>query len=139
MITNRTFTMLKPDSVEKGNIGAIMSKINAAGFKILALKLTKMSVSDAEKFYSVHNDRPFFNDLVGYMTRGPIVAAVLEKDNAVEDFRLLIGATNPADAAEGTIRNEFADSISENAVHGSDSDDNAKIECDFHFSAREVF
>ena len=139
MITNRTFTMLKPDSVEKGNIGAIMSKINAAGFKILALKLTKMSVSGAEKFYSVHKDRPFFNDLVGYMTRGPIVAAVLEKDNAVEDFRLLIGATNPADAAEGTIRNEFADSISENAVHGSDSDDNAKIECDFHFSAREVF
>ena len=139
MITNRTFTMLKPDSVEKGNIGAIMSKINAAGFKILALKLTKMSVSDAEKFYSVHKDRPFFNELVGYMTRGPIVAAVLEKDNAVEDFRLLIGATNPADAAEGTIRNEFADSISENAVHGSDSDDNAKIECDFHFSAREVF
>ena len=139
MITNRTFTMLKPDSVEKGNIGAIMSKINAAGFKILALKLTKMSVSDAEKFYSVHKQRPFFYDLVGYMTRGPIVAAVLEKDNAVEDFRLLIGATNPADAAEGTIRNEFADSISENAVHGSDSDDNAKIECDFHFSAREVF
>ncbi len=139
MITNRTFTMLKPDSVEKGNIGAIMSKINAAGFKILALKLTKMSVSDAENFYSVHKERPFFNDLVGYMTRGPIVAAVLEKDNAVEDFRLLIGSTNPADAAEGTIRNEFAYSISENAVHGSDSDDNAKIECDFHFSAREVF
>ena len=108
MITNRTFTMLKPDSVEKGNIGAIMSKINAAGFKILALKLTKMSVSDAENFYSVHKERPFFNDLVGYMTRGPIVAAVLEKDNAVEDFRLLIGATNPVDAAEGTIRNEFA-------------------------------
>jgi len=131
--------MLKPDSVEKGNIGAIMSKINAAGFKILALKLTKMSVSDAENFYSVHKERPFFNDLVGYMTRGPIVAAVLEKDNAVEDFRLLIGSTNPADAAEGTIRNEFADSISENVVHGSDSDDNAKIECDFHFSAREVF
>ncbi len=131
--------MLKPDSVEKGNIGAIMSKINAAGFKILALKLTKMSVSDAENFYSVHKERPFFNDLVGYMTRGPIVAAVLEKDNAVEDFRLLIGSTNPADAAEGTIRNEFAYSISENAVHGSDSDDNAKIECDFHFSAREVF
>ena len=96
--------MLKPDSVEKGNIGAIMSKINAAGFRILALKLTKMSVSDAEKFYSVHKERPFFNDLVGYMTRGPIVAAILEKDNAVEDFRTLIGATNPADAAEGTIR-----------------------------------
>jgi nucleoside-diphosphate kinase len=131
--------MLKPDSVEKGNIGAIMNKINLAGFKILAMKLTQMSESEAENFYSVHNDRPFFNDLVGYMTRGPIVAAILEKDNAVEDFRLLIGATNPADAAAGTIRNEFADSISENAVHGSDSDENAKIECDFHFSAREVY
>ena len=131
--------MLKPDSVEKGNIGAIMNKINSAGFKILAMKLTQMSVSDAESFYSVHKDRPFFNDLVGYMTRGPIVAAILEKDNAVEDFRLLIGATNPADAAAGTIRNEFADSISENAVHGSDSDENAKIESDFHFSVREVY
>ena len=139
MITNRTFTMLKPDSVEKGNIGAIMNKINSAGFKILAMKLTQMSVSDAESFYSVHKDRPFFNDLVGYMTRGPIVAAILEKDNAVEDFRLLIGATNPVDAAAGTIRNEFADSISENAVHGSDSDENAKIESDFHFSGREVY
>ena len=131
--------MLKPDSVEKGNIGAIMNKINSAGFKILAMKLTQMSVSDAESFYSVHKDRPFFNDLVGYMTRGPIVAAILEKDNAVEDFRLLIGATNPVDAAAGTIRNEFADSISENAVHGSDSDENAKIESDFHFSGREVY
>lgn len=139
MVTNRTFTMLKPDSVEKGNIGAIMNKINSAGFKILAMKLTQMSVSDAENFYSVHKDRPFFNDLVGYMTRGPIVAAILEKDNAVEDFRLLIGATNPADAAAGTIRNEFADSISENAVHGSDSDENAKIESDFHFLGREVY
>ncbi|MGY8918908.1 MAG: nucleoside-diphosphate kinase [Flavobacteriales bacterium] len=139
MITNRTFTMLKPDSVEKGNIGAIMNKINSAGFKILAMKLTQMSVSDAESFYSVHKDRPFFNDLVDYMTRGPIVAAILEKDNAVEDFRLLIGATNPVDAAAGTIRNEFADSISENAVHGSDSDENAKIESDFHFSGREVY
>ena len=139
MITNRTFTMLKPDSVEKGNIGAIMNKINLAGFKILAMKLTQMSVSDAESFYSVHKDRPFFNDLVGYMTRGPIVSAILEKDNAVEDFRLLIGATNPVDAAAGTIRNEFADSISENAVHGSDSDENAKIESDFHFSGREVY
>ena len=139
MITNRTFTMLKPDSVEKGNIGAIMNKINAAGFKILALKLTKMSVLDAENFYSVHKERPFFNDLVEYMTRGPIVAAILEKDNAVDDFRSLIGATNPTEAAVGTIRNEFADSISENAVHGSDSDENAKIESDFHFSGREVY
>ena len=131
--------MLKPDSVEKGNIGAIMSKINAAGFKILALKLTKMSVLDAENFYSVHKERPFFNDLVEYMTRGPIVAAILEKDNAVEDFRALIGTTNPADAAEGTIRKMFAVSISENAVHGSDSDDNAAIEGAFHFSGRDMF
>jgi len=131
MTTNRTFTMLKPDSVEKGNIGAIMNKINAAGFKILALKLTKMSVLDAENFYSIHKDRPFFNDLVEYMTRGPIVAAILEKDNAVDDFRTLIGATNPTEAAVGTIRNEFADSISENAVHGSDSDENAKMKVIF--------
>ncbi len=138
MITNRTFTMLKPDSVEKGNIGAIMNKINSAGFKILAMKLTQMSVSDAESFYSVHKDRPFFNDLVDYMTRGPIVAAILEKDNAVEDFRTLIGATNPAEAAEGTIRKMFATSIAANAVHGSDSDDNAKIEGEFHFASTEV-
>ena len=138
MITNRTFTMLKPDSVEKGNIGAIMNKINAAGFKTLALKLTKMSVSDAQNFYSVHKQRPFFNDLVEYMTRGPIVAAILEKDNAVEDFRTLIGATNPDEAAEGTIRKMFATSIAANAVHGSDSDDNAKIEGEFHFASTEV-
>ena len=139
MITNRTFTMLKPDSVEKGNIGAIMNKINAAGFKILALKLTKMSVSDAQNFYSVHKQRPFFNDLVEYMTRGPIVAAILEKDNAVEDFRALIGATNPEEAAEGTIRKIYATSIGENAVHGSDSDENAAIEGAFHFAGREIF
>ena len=138
MITNRTFTMLKPDSVEKGNIGAIINKINAAGFKILALKLTKMSVLDAENFYSVHNERPFFNDLVEYMTRGPIVAAILEKDNAVNEFRKLIGSTNPSEAAEGTIRNLFATSMGENAVHGSDSDENAEIEGSFHFSKEEI-
>jgi len=139
MISNRTFTMLKPDSVEKGNIGPILNKISTAGFKIIAMKLTKMSISDAQQFYSVHKERPFFNDLVSYMTRGPIVAAILEKDNAVEDFRLLIGSTNPQEAALGTIRKEFADSISENAVHGSDSNENAKIESDFHFSGREVY
>ncbi|WP_299107124.1 nucleoside-diphosphate kinase [uncultured Winogradskyella sp.] len=139
MATNRTFTMLKPDAVEKGHIGAILEKITASGFRIVAMKLTQMTKADAEEFYAIHNERPFFGELVEYMTRGPIVAAVLEKDNAVEDFRTLIGATNPADAAEGTIRNMFADSISENAAHGSDSDDNAAIESAFHFAGREMF
>ena len=139
MSTNRTFTMLKPDSIEKGNIGAILEKINAAGFRIVAMKMTHMTQRDAEAFYEVHKERPFFGELVTYMTRGPIVAAILEKDNAVDDFRTLIGATNPEDAAEGTIRNLFADSISENAVHGSDSDENAAIEGAFHFSGREQF
>ena len=131
--------MLKPDALEKGNIGAILEKITASGFRIVAMKLTQLTVADAQSFYAIHKNRPFFPDLVTYMTRGPIVAAILEKDNAVEDFRTLIGATNPSEAAEGTIRNMFADSISENAVHGSDSDKNAKIEGSFHFSEREMF
>jgi nucleoside-diphosphate kinase len=139
MVTNRTFTMLKPDSLEKGNTGAILEKINASGFKIVAMKQTQMSKRDAETFYAVHVERPFFGDLVEYMTRGPIVAAILEKENAVEDFRTLIGATNPEDAADGTIRKLFATSISENAVHGSDSNENAEIEGIFHFSGREIF
>ena len=139
MVTNRTFTMLKPDSVEKGYIGAILEKISVSGFRIVAMKLTQMTKADAETFYAIHNERPFFKDLVEYMTRGPIVAAVLEKENAVEDFRTLIGATNPADATEGTIRKLYATSISENAVHGSDSDENAAIESAFHFSGREMF
>ncbi|MBJ2175258.1 nucleoside-diphosphate kinase [Aureibaculum sp. A20] len=139
MTTNRTFTMLKPDSIEKGNIGAILEKINAAGFRIVAMKLTQMTENDAKAFYAVHNERPFFGELVEYMTRGPIVAAILEKSNAVDDFRALIGATNPEDAAEGTIRKLFATSISENAVHGSDSDENAAIEGAFHFAGREMF
>ncbi|MGB2129602.1 MAG: nucleoside-diphosphate kinase [Flavicella sp.] len=139
MKTNRTFTMLKPDSVEKGNIGAILDKINASGFRIVAMKLTHMTKRDAEAFYAVHSERPFFGELVEFMTRGPIVAAILEKENAVEDFRALIGATNPAEAAEGTIRKLFADSVGENAVHGSDSDENAAIESAFHFSGREQF
>ena len=139
MATNRTFTMLKPDSIEKGNIGAILDKINAAGFRIVAMKMTQMTRRDAEAFYAVHSERPFFGELVEYMTRGPIVAAILEKNNAVEDFRTLIGATNPAEAAEGTIRKLFAASIGENAVHGSDSDENATIESAFHFSGREEF
>ena len=139
MATNRTFTMLKPDSVEKGNIGSILEKITASGFRIVAMKLTQLTTADAEEFYAIHNERPFFEDLVTYMTRGPIIAAILEKDNAVEDFRTLIGATNPEDAAEGTIRKLFATSIEENAVHGSDSDENAAIESAFHFSGREEF
>ncbi|MDC0177215.1 nucleoside-diphosphate kinase [Polaribacter sp.] len=139
MAMNRTFTMLKPDAVENGHIGAILEKINAAGFRIVAVKKTQMTKSDAETFYAVHNERPFFGELVEFMTRGPIVAAILEKENAVEDFRALIGATNPADAAEGTIRKLYATSMGENAVHGSDSDENALIEGNFHFSGREQF
>ncbi|MDN3665976.1 nucleoside-diphosphate kinase [Algibacter miyuki] len=139
MSTNRTFTMLKPDAVENGHIGAILEKISASGFRIVAMKLTQMTKADAESFYAVHNERPFFGELVEFMTRGPIVAAILEKENAVDDFRTLIGATNPADAAEGTIRKMFATSMGENAVHGSDSDENAAIEGAFHFSGREMF
>ncbi len=131
--------MLKPDAVEKGHIGAILSKINAAGFRIVAMKMTHMTRRDAEQFYAVHSERPFFGELVEFMTRGPIVAAILEKNNAVEDFRTLIGSTNPDNAAEGTIRKLFATSMGENAVHGSDSDENAAIESAFHFSGREMF
>ena len=139
MATNRTFTMLKPDSVEKGNIGAILEKINSAGFRIVAMKLTQMSNQDARRFYSIHKDRPFFDDLVSYMTSGPIVDAIIEKENADEQFRKLICSTDPTEAAEGTIRNLFASSISENAIHGSDSDENALIESRFHFSEEEMF
>ncbi len=139
MTTNRTFTMLKPDAIQNGNIGAILEKINAAGFRIVAMKMTHLTKADAEAFYSVHAERPFFADLVEYMTSGPIVPAILEKDNAVEDFRTLIGATNPSEAAEGTIRKMYAESIASNAVHGSDSNENAAIESAFHFSAREKF
>lgn len=136
---NRTFTMIKPDAVENGHTGAILEKINNAGFRIVGLKKTQLKLSDAEAFYAVHKARPFFGELVAFMTRGPIVAAVLEKDNAVNDFRTLIGATNPAEAAEGTIRQLYATSMAENAVHGSDSDENAAIEAAFHFSGRELF
>jgi nucleoside-diphosphate kinase len=139
MATNRTFTMIKPDAVENGHTGAILEKINAAGFRIVAMKKTQMTKSDAETFYAIHSERPFFGELVEFMTRGPIVAAILEKENAVEDFRTLIGATNPAEAAEGTIRKLYATSVGENAVHGSDSDENAAIEGNFHFSGREMF
>lgn len=139
MATNRTFTMIKPDAVEAGNIGGILNMIAEGGFKIVSLKLTQLTVADAKAFYAVHAARPFYGELVEFMSRGPIVAAILEKDNAVEDFRNLIGATNPADAAEGTIRKKYAKSIGENAVHGSDSDENAAIEGAFHFAGREQF
>jgi len=139
MATNRTFTMIKPDAVEAGHIGGILNMITEGGFKIVSLKLTQLTVADAKKFYEVHAARPFYGELVEFMSRGPIVAAILEKENAIEDFRNLIGATNPADAAEGTIRKKYAKSIGENAVHGSDSDENAAIESAFYFAGREQF
>jgi len=139
MATNRTFTMLKPDAVENGHIGGILNMINEGGFKIVAMKLTQLTIADAKEFYAVHAERPFYGELVEFMTRGPIVAAILEKDNAVDDFRTLIGATNPANAEEGTIREKYATSMGENAVHGSDSNENAAIEAAFHFSGREMF
>ncbi len=131
--------MIKPDAVANGHIGGILDKITSAGFKIVAMKYTQLSRRDAQEFYAVHRERPFFGELVQFMTRGPIVSAILEKDNAVEDFRALIGATNPAEAAEGTIRKMYATDIAENAVHGSDSDENATIEGAFHFSGREIY
>ena len=138
-MSNRTFTMIKPDAVQNGHIGAILEKINGAGFRIVAMKLTQLSRNDAGQFYAVHAERPFYGELVEYMTSGPIVAAILEKNNAVADFRTLIGATNPAEAAEGTIRKLYAQSIAANAIHGSDSDENAAIEGAFFFPAREQY
>jgi nucleoside-diphosphate kinase len=138
MATNRTFTMLKPDALENGHTGKIIDMIIQAGFQIKAMKLTQLTTEQAQKFYEVHAERPFYGELVEYMTSGPIVAAILEKDNAVADFRTLIGATDPADAAEGTIRKYYAESKGRNAVHGSDSDENAAIEGEFHFSASEI-
>jgi len=138
-MSNLTFTMIKPEAVEAGNTGAILNKIESSGFRIVAMKKVSLSKDRAGEFYEVHKERPFYSELVDYMSSGPIIAAILEKDNAVADFRTLIGATNPADAAEGTIRAEFAESLAKNAVHGSDSDENANIEADFHFSAEERF
>ena len=131
--------MIKPDAVEAGHIGAILEKISGAGFRIVSMEMTQLSRKDAEQFYDIHRERPFFGELVDYMSSGPIVAAILEKDNAVADFRTLIGATNPDDAAEGTIRKLYATSIAANAIHGSDSDDNAQIEGAFFFSKRAQF
>ncbi len=139
MATNRTFTMIKPDATAKNYIGGILKMINDGGFRIVAMKYTQLSKEAAGKFYEVHSARPFYGELVEYMSSGPIVAAILEKENAVAEFRTLIGATNPKDAAEGTIRKIYAESIAANAVHGSDSDENAQIEGSFFFSKLEQF
>ena len=139
MATNRTFTMIKPDAVESNSIGGILEMINTAGFRIIAMKYTSLSTELAGEFYAVHNARPFYGELVNFMSSGPIVAAILEKENAIEDFRKLIGNTDPAKADAGTIRNKYAKSIDANAVHGSDSDENAAIEGNFFFSAFERF
>jgi nucleoside-diphosphate kinase len=132
-----TLTMFKPDAVEGGNMGNILQMILEAGFEVKAMKLTQLTRERAEKFYEVHAERPFYGELVDYMTSGPIVAAILSKENAVPDFRALIGATDPAEAEEGTIRKKYAESKGRNAVHGSDSDENAMLESDFHFSETE--
>ena len=138
-MSNTTLMMIKPDAVENGHIGDILQKVLSSGFQIEALKLTQLSLNDAERFYEIHKGRAFFNDLVSFMSRGPIVVAVLKKKDAVNSFRNLIGSTDPSEAAEGTIRKLYATSIGENAVHGSDSDDNAEIESSFHFAGRECF
>ena len=138
-MSNITFTMIKPEAVKAGNTGAILNKIESSGFRIVAMKKVLLSKERAGEFYSVHKERPFYSELVDYMSSGPIIAAILEKDNAVADFRELIGATDPSEAKPGTIRHEYAESKGKNAVHGSDSDDNAQIEADFHFNLEERF
>ena len=138
-MSNITFTMIKPEAVKAGNTGAILNKIESSGFRIVAMKKVLLSKERAGEFYSVHKERPFYSELVDYMSSGPIIAAILEKDNAVADFRELIGATDPSEAKPGTIRHEYAESKGKNAVHGSDSDDNAQIEANFHFSQEERF
>ena len=136
---NITFTMIKPEAVAANNSGGILKMIEQGGFRIVAMKKVLLSKERAGAFYAVHKARPFYGELVDYMSGGPIIAAILEKNNAVADFRTLIGATNPLEAAEGTIRKKYATSLAENAVHGSDSDENAKIEADFHFSTEERY
>ena len=135
---NITFTMIKPEAVAANNIGGILNMIEEGGFRIVAMKKVQLSAERAGDFYAVHNERPFYGELVDYMSGGPIIAAILEKDNAVNEFRKLIGSTNPAEAAEGTIRSLYATSMGENAVHGSDSDENAEIEGSFHFSIEDI-
>ncbi len=138
MKNNRTFTMIKPDAIQNGYAGLILAEIEKAGFKIVAMKMRQLSTEAAKEFYQIHKERPFFNDLINYRTSGPIVAAILEKENAVLDFRALIGNTNPEEAEEGTIRKMYAKSIDANAIHGSDSDENAAIEAAFHFDNDEI-
>ena len=138
-MSNITFTMIKPEAVEAGKTGAILNKIESSGFRIVAMKKVLLTKERAGEFYSVHKERPFYSELVDYMSSGPIIAAILEKDNAVADFRELIGATDPSEAKPGTIRHEYAESKGKNAVHGSDSDDNAQIEADFHFNLEERY
>lgn len=139
MPTNRTFTMLKPDSVSKNNVGAITHIIEKAGFRIVAMKKTIFTDVTAGKFYAIHTGKPFFNELINFMTSGPIIAMILEKENAIDDFRKLIGSTNPEKADEGTIRKLYAESMGKNAVHGSDSDENAAIEGSFFFASTEMY
>ena len=138
-MSNITFTMQKPEAGEAGNSGSILQRIEGAGFRIVAIKKGLLSKDRAGDFYAIHKERPFYTELVNYMSGGPIIAAILEKQNAVADFRKLIGATDPNEAEEGTIRADFAESKAKNAVHGSDSDENAQIEADFHFSLEERF
>ena len=138
-MSNITFTMIKPEAVDAGNTGAILNKIESSGFRIVAMKKVLLTKQRAGEFYSVHKERPFYSELVDYMSSGPIIAAILEKDNAVAEFRELIGTTDPSEAKPGTIRHEYAESKGKNAVHGSDSDDNAQIEADFHFNLEERF
>ena len=138
-MSRQTFTMIKPDAMKKGHAGAIIDRFIREGFRIVAMKMTKLSADKAGEFYAIHKERGFYGELVEFMSSGPIIAAILEKENAVSAFRDLIGATNPAQAAEGSIRKLYATSVGENAVHGSDSNENAKIECDFFFSSLERF
>ena len=139
MTSDRTFAMIKPDSVEKNYIGAIIEKITSSGFKLIAMQMKRLTEKEAKEFYSIHKEKSFFDDLIAYITRGPIVAIALKKENAVDDFRTLIGGTNPEEAAEGTIRKLYAESISENAIHGSDSNENAQDEIRFHFNKNNIF
>ena len=139
MANNLTFTMIKPEAMRKGYAGGILKMIQEAGFQIIALKMRHLSTTEAQAFYSIHAERPFYDDLVAFMSGGPIISAILKKDNAVEDFRKLIGSTDPNEAVDGTIRKEFATNKTMNAVHGSDSDENAIIEMDFHFTSNEIF
>ncbi len=139
MATNRTYTMVKPTAMRKGYMAAIMNQITEGGFKIIAAKMTKLSMEDAKEFYAIHKERPFYGELTEFMSSGPIMAMILEKDNAVEAYRNFIGATNPEEAAEGTIRKLYGSNMGENAVHGSDSDDNAAIEGNFFFPGRDIF